>query len=155
MTHEIRGVDIEKYALLCQQTSPKRWFGNVEMTSNCDVTSSANQIQMTTIWSLPKTPHENFLRTPLDTSHRVVGRERKPILSFNNHILQKRNKNDSFVELLRTRCFMIFSTYMVPSSLRLGSLISTSNWSAMWNSKVVIVMAKWLWQFSSPWLIGE
>jgi len=65
MTHEIRGVDVEKYALLCQQTSPKRWFGIVEMTSNCDVTSSANQIQLTTIWSLPKPPHENFLRTPL------------------------------------------------------------------------------------------
>jgi len=65
MPHEIRGVDAEKYALLCQQTSPKRWFGNVEMTSNCDVTSSANQIQMTTISSLPKPPHENFLRTPL------------------------------------------------------------------------------------------
>jgi len=49
MTREIRGVDVEKYALLCQQTSPKRWFGNVEMTSNSDVTNSANQIQMTTI----------------------------------------------------------------------------------------------------------
>jgi len=40
MTHEVRGVDVEKYALLCQQTSPKRWFGNMEMTSNCDVTNS-------------------------------------------------------------------------------------------------------------------
>jgi len=32
MPHEIRGVDVEKYALLCQETSPKRWFGNMEMT---------------------------------------------------------------------------------------------------------------------------
>ena len=56
MTHEIRGVDVEKYALLCQQTSPKRWFGNVEMTSNCDVTNSANQIQMATIWPLTNPP---------------------------------------------------------------------------------------------------
>jgi len=44
-------VDVEIYALLCQQTSLKRWFGNMEMTSNCDVTNSAHQIQMTTIWT--------------------------------------------------------------------------------------------------------
>ena len=49
MTNEIRGVDVEKYALLCQQTSPKRWFGNMEMTSICDVTKSAHETQMTTI----------------------------------------------------------------------------------------------------------
>jgi len=42
-------VDVEKYALLCQETSPKRWFGNMEMTSNYDVTNSEHQIQMTTI----------------------------------------------------------------------------------------------------------
>jgi len=34
--------------ILCQQTSPKRWFGNMTMT-HCDVTNSAHQIQMTTI----------------------------------------------------------------------------------------------------------
>jgi len=33
--------------LLCQQTSPKRWFGNMNMTSNRDVTKRAHQIQMT------------------------------------------------------------------------------------------------------------
>jgi len=33
-------LDVEKYALLCQQTSPKRWFGNMEMASNCDVSNS-------------------------------------------------------------------------------------------------------------------
>jgi len=58
-------VDVEKYALLYQQTSPKHWFGKMEMTSNCDVTNSAHQIQMTTLWPWTKTPHENFLRTPL------------------------------------------------------------------------------------------
>jgi len=26
----------------------KRWFGNMKMTSNCDFTNSAHQIQMTT-----------------------------------------------------------------------------------------------------------
>jgi len=37
----------------------------MEMTSNCDVTDSAHQIQMTTIWPWTKRPHENFLRTTL------------------------------------------------------------------------------------------
>jgi len=37
----------------------------MNMTSNCDVTKSAHQIQMTTM-CLNETPHENFLRTPLD-----------------------------------------------------------------------------------------
>jgi len=38
----------------------------MDMTSNCDVTNSAHQIQTTTIWPWTKpTPHENFLRTPL------------------------------------------------------------------------------------------
>jgi len=55
MTYEIRGVRVEKYALFSQQTSPKRWFGNMDMTSNCDVTNSADQIQMTTIWPWTKT----------------------------------------------------------------------------------------------------
>ena len=68
MPHEIRGVDVEKYAWLCQQTSPKRWFGNIEMTSNCDVTNSEHQIQMTTIRPWTKPPPMNFLRTPLHTS---------------------------------------------------------------------------------------
>jgi len=52
--------------ILCQQTSPKRWFGNRTMTSFCDVTNSAHRIQMTTLcrWMKPP-PHEKFLRTPL------------------------------------------------------------------------------------------
>jgi len=33
---------------LCQQTSPKRWFGNMHMTANCDVTNDTHQMQMTT-----------------------------------------------------------------------------------------------------------
>jgi len=65
MPHEIRGVDVDKYAWLCQETSPKRWFENMEMTSNCDVTNCEHQIQMTTIWAWTKPPRENFLRTPL------------------------------------------------------------------------------------------
>ena len=44
-----------KMCILCQQTSPKRWFGNRTMTSNCDVTISAHQIKMTTLcrWMNP------------------------------------------------------------------------------------------------------
>jgi len=37
-----------KMCILCQQTSPKHWFKKGTMTSNCDVTNSAHQIQMTT-----------------------------------------------------------------------------------------------------------
>jgi len=54
--------------ILCQQTSPKRWFGNRTITSFCDVTNSAHQIQMTTLCRWMKPPHEKFLRTPLDVS---------------------------------------------------------------------------------------
>ena len=54
-----------KTCILCQRTSLKRWFGNRTMTSNCDVTNSAQQIQMTTLCYWMKPPHENFLRTPL------------------------------------------------------------------------------------------
>ena len=35
--------------ILCQQTSPKLWFGNRTMTSFYDVTNSAHQIQMTSL----------------------------------------------------------------------------------------------------------
>jgi len=41
--------------ILCQQTSPKHWFGNRTMTSFCAVTNSAHQMQMTTLcrWMKP------------------------------------------------------------------------------------------------------
>jgi len=44
-----------KMCILFQQTSPKRWFGNRTITSNCDVTNSAHQIKMTTLchWMTP------------------------------------------------------------------------------------------------------
>jgi len=44
-----------RICILCSHTSPKRWFGNMNMTSNCDVTNSTHQIQMTTIchWMSP------------------------------------------------------------------------------------------------------
>jgi len=53
--------------ILCQQTSPKRCFGNRTMTSFCDFTNSAHQIQMTTLCRWMNPPHEKFLRTPLQT----------------------------------------------------------------------------------------
>ena len=52
-----------RICLLCQQTSPKRWMGNVKMASDCEVTKSAYQVQMTTICHWMKPAHENFLRT--------------------------------------------------------------------------------------------
>jgi len=68
MTHEVRGVVVEKYALLCQQTSPKRSFGNMEMTSNCDVINSTPNTNDHHITLNHTLPHENFLRTPLKLS---------------------------------------------------------------------------------------
>jgi len=35
--------------MLCQQTSPKRWFANVDITSYCDVPNSIYSVTMTTI----------------------------------------------------------------------------------------------------------
>jgi len=35
--------------MVCKQTSPKRWFGNVNMTSYCDVKNSVYPVIMTTI----------------------------------------------------------------------------------------------------------
>jgi len=71
MPHEIREVDVERYALLCQETSPKRWFGNMEMTSNCDVTNSEHQIQMTTIWLWTKTPPWKFSANATDSRYKI------------------------------------------------------------------------------------
>jgi len=68
-----------KMCILCQQTSPKRWFGNKTMTSNCDVTNSAHQIQMTTLRHWKKPPHEKFLRTPL--FHAIFPLKRLPAVS--------------------------------------------------------------------------
>jgi len=35
--------------MLCQQTSSRRWFANVNMTSDCDVTNNIYPVTMTTI----------------------------------------------------------------------------------------------------------
>jgi len=37
----------------------------MNMTSNCDVTKTEHQKQMSTVCHRMKPPHENFLRTPL------------------------------------------------------------------------------------------
>jgi len=74
MTHKIRGVDVRKIRTLCQQTFPKRWFGNVTMASNCDVINSAHQIQMATICHWMKPPPWKFSAYATDgdyTSFRV------------------------------------------------------------------------------------
>jgi len=70
--------------VLCQQTSPKRWFGNMNITSNCDVTKTAHHKQMTTICHRMKAPHENFLCTPLPhgTQYTAHGRSKGWTESF-------------------------------------------------------------------------
>jgi len=60
MAHKIRGVDVEKYAYYINKPRQKRWFGNMTMTPNCDVTNSAHLIQMTTICHWMKSPMEIF-----------------------------------------------------------------------------------------------
>ena len=79
MTHEVRGVDVEKYALLCQQTSPKRWFGNMEMTSNCDVTNSTPNtndhhmtLNQTPPWKFSAYVTKNFFISELVKGHFYV-----------------------------------------------------------------------------------
>jgi len=54
VTHETQRVRVEEYAL-CQQTSPKRWFGNMNMTSNCDVINRGHEVEMIIIchWMNP------------------------------------------------------------------------------------------------------
>jgi len=49
-----------RICILCQQTTLKRWFGNMNTTSNNDVTNSALQIQMTTMCHLMKPPPWKF-----------------------------------------------------------------------------------------------
>jgi len=58
--HKKRGSAWRTICILYQQTSPKCWCGNMNMTSNCDVTKSAHQIQMTTTCHWMKTPMKIF-----------------------------------------------------------------------------------------------
>jgi len=89
MPHEVRGVDVEKDALLCQQTSPKRWFGNMEMMSNCDVTNSEHQIQMTTIRPWTKPPPWKFSAYATDQVYEEGIHESESVVNIlnNNSIL--------------------------------------------------------------------
>ena len=63
--HMFTGSACRRICILCQQASPKHGLVNMTMTSNCNITNSAHQIQMTTICHWMKPPHKNFLRTPL------------------------------------------------------------------------------------------
>jgi len=49
---------INHWPLTIDLTLPKRWFGNMKMTSNCDVTNNAHR--MTTIWPWTKPPMKIF-----------------------------------------------------------------------------------------------
>jgi len=45
---------------IMSKTSPKRWFGNMNMTSKCDVTNSAQQYKWTPYATEWKTTVKNF-----------------------------------------------------------------------------------------------
>ena len=70
--------------LIMSQTSRKHWFGNRNMTSSCDATHSARQIQMTTICHWMTHPWRfYFLRTPLaggsaEADQNFLGRNSQP-----------------------------------------------------------------------------
>jgi len=60
MTHKIRGTRVvEEHAYYVNKLRQNVGWEKMNMTANCYVTNSAHQIQM-------NTPHENFLRTPLE-----------------------------------------------------------------------------------------
>jgi len=77
--------------VLCQQTLPKRWFANVDMTSYCDVTNIVYPVTMTTIrhcsilgfgrgHPIKQSPRASVdLCTPLAPRHPLCG----PQQSFN------------------------------------------------------------------------
>jgi len=48
-----KGSACRRICKLCQQTSPKRWFGNIYMTSNCDVRNSCNVRRIVACLCLP------------------------------------------------------------------------------------------------------
>jgi len=56
----------EEYAYCANKLRQNVGFGNMNTTSNCDVTNSGHETEMTTICHWMKlSPQENFLRTPL------------------------------------------------------------------------------------------
>ena len=73
-----------RISILCQQTSPKRWFGNTNVTSNCDVTNSSHQIQMTTIC--------HWMNLPWKFSSYAIGYARDKGLRFSLQLTQRRQE---------------------------------------------------------------
>ena len=88
----------------------------MEVTSNCDVTNSAHQMQMTTIWPWTKTPHENFLRTPLNTRLRF----------FRKLLFQKLLQTVTTSEMVHfiSVCSLLYSFRSVTSDLGGPSLLA-------------------------------
>jgi len=67
--------------IICQQTSPKRWFGSMNMRSNCDVANSAQQIQMTTIchWMNPPWKFSAYATVIIWIRHSLLANKLKTI----------------------------------------------------------------------------
>jgi len=87
-----------------------------------DVTNSAHQIQITTIWPWTKLPHENFLRTPLICYIASV-------FSFANLLLTRARRkvlrHRSFVKLLHvTKLLQWFAhVHSVQNSISKSTLL--------------------------------
>ena len=104
--------------MLCQQTSPKRWFANVNMTSYCDVTKSAFSVLMTTIrhcsiQKLSRGAHNHAVAPgatrPLHAIESIQSAKGRPCLgvalnrslTYRQHLVSLRKKLTSRVVLMR------------------------------------------------------
>ena len=65
MTHEIRRVDVEKYAYYVNKLRQNVVLGNMTMASNCDVQTAHIKYKWPPYATEWNPTHENFLRTPL------------------------------------------------------------------------------------------
>jgi len=98
---QIKGSACRRICILWQETSPKRWFGNKNMTSYCDVTNSAHQIQMITICHWLNPPMKIFCVRHWDSLIDIVFVEQS-VNSRTKEAVSHFGKNlDNFVSLNR------------------------------------------------------
>jgi len=116
---------------VCKQTSPTRWFGNMNMTSTCDDTNSAHQLQMTTMCHWMKSPSWKFsacataLNSWLDPSllptsfheyqcHGWPSRIPTTLSSYWKHVgwvMRLVNPVDCYVWVMRSGCSCLISIW--------------------------------------------
>ena len=78
----------------------------MNMTSNCDVTNSGHQIQMTIIYHWMNPPHEDFLRTPLRVTQQETTFART--ISTNQRLQTKTPEKEHFNMTNKAECETCF-----------------------------------------------